>query len=181
MNLRFAFLSLSFATLAACGGDSPGTGPVSAADAEDGCRAGCQRDFDCDPTSATPVEQCTTSCVAEVSGWVRADAFADITDCIADLACTASEDTCVDQCDPTDAHEAYEAQCREVFAPCSADPADINGICETTPSGSGDVGFFCLITPSVMDQLTACIPDGTACQAGIDCIQGVLETNGIDG
>ncbi len=179
MNLRFAVLSLSFATLAACGGD-PGSGAISAADAEDGCRRNCEHSQECNPDPQTTVQACTAECVADVSGWVRADAFEAITDCATGLACNASEDVCLTECVPTDAHDAYEARCRAVFAAC-LDPGELNGICETTPvPGGDDAGFFCLITPSIVDQMTACLPEAAVCGTAIECIQRVLETNGID-
>ena len=178
--MRTILFVFAFATLAACGGD-PGSGPLSAGDAEDGCRRDCQHRLDCTPDPQTTVEACTSDCVADVAGWVRADAFEAVIDCTTDLACGVSDDTCLTECAPTDAHDAYEARCRAVFAAC-LEPAELDGICETTPMPSADdgVGVFCLITPSIVDELTACLPEGAVCGTAIECLQTVLETHGID-
>lgn len=170
------------AALIGCGGGA-GTGPISVDEAEDICRDICQRDFDCGDTSMT-VDQCTADCAAEAgAGWLRADAFEDIAACGVDLACGADDDACLRECAPTSAHEEYEAQCRTVFATCVSDPSQLNGICETTPMpgvDGDDVGFWCLVTPAIMEEMLDCIPDGTACQAGATCIQAVAESHGLD-
>ena len=179
MSTKAILLSvLLAATTAACGDDGPGTGPITAADAEPGCRSGCERDAMCDPEGET-VEACTADCVSDVAGWVRADAFESITDCIAALACTASDDACVTTCSPTSAHETYEARCREVFAACGS-AEEVGNLCETTPTTGGDTGFLCLVTPAIMDEFTACIPAGTDCKTGLACIQAAAGAHGID-
>jgi hypothetical protein len=186
MKLRFILITLTLSlALIACS-DDPGSGPVSEEDFRAACEADCQHDFDCDPQGATPVDQCTAECFAdyaEVRGWLRGDVTANLAECFAELSCTADDDLCLAECAPTATHNAYEAQCREVFAACVTEPAELDGICEVTPmpQSSGDVGFFCLFTPEVMQRMLDCIPDGTACQAGITCIQGVMESVGFDG
>lgn len=183
MNLRFALVSCSFAfaTLAACGGD-PGSGLVSASDAEDGCRRDCEHRLECTPDPQETVESCTDDCVSDVVGWVRADAFEDIIDCSTGLACGVSDDDCLSECDPTDAHEEYEARCRAVFASC-LDSEELESLCETTPMpgvDADDIGYFCLITPSIVDELTACLPEAAVCETALECLQAVLTANGID-
>ena len=163
----------------ACGSDGPGTGPLTAAEAEDGCRADCEHRIACDPQPDQTVEACTADCVSDVAGWVRADAFEAIIDCTTALACDASDDACLAECVPTSAHDAYEAQCREVFAPCGS-PEEVDGICEVSPNASTEGGLFCLVAPSIIDEMTDCIPDGTTCQAGVACINAVAESHGLD-
>ena len=163
--------------LAACGdvADGPGTGPVSPTAAAEGCQRQCQHDIDCG--SAQTVQACTDDCVSETM-WVRADAFETVIDCLATHACAGDEDECTALCNPTGAPERWEAQCRAVLGGCDI---DVNEACETQPdpSQSGDVGFLCLATPAIMDELTACIPNGTACQAGLTCLQGVFQAHGL--
>lgn len=175
-------LRASFVALVACGGGG-GTGPISADEAEGTCRDVCQRDADCGELSET-VDQCTADCVAEVStGWLRADAFEAIGACAVDLACGADDDVCLRECSPTSAHERYESQCRTVFASCGTDPDQLNRICETTPMpgvDGDDLGFFCLVTPAIMEEMLDCIPDGTSCQAGATCIQAVAASHDLD-
>jgi hypothetical protein len=175
-------LSLALFGLVACGG-GPGSGPVSADDFREGCRIDCQHDFDCGDTTET-VDACTERCFADFpeAGWLRGDAFVAISECFAELSCTADDDSCFTECSPTGAHDRWESQCREVFAPCITEPAQLDGICEVTPMPNIDdeVGFFCLFTPAIMDELTACIPDGTACEPGISCVQAALERHNID-
>jgi hypothetical protein len=177
-------IALSLA-LAACGdsNDPPGPGPVTAEDAQALCGAACEREVMCDPGGSQTVEACTADCAGDVTvGWYRGDAFEALAVCIANLACTMDESACFDRCRPLEAHERFESQCRRVFAPCGFEPLELDGMCETQLGASvaTDAGFFCLVIPSVMDELTACIPDGTACQAGIDCISGVLTRHNID-
>lgn len=189
MKLRTALFTLALSTfsLVACGGDDVGSGPVSEEDFVNGCKADCERNFECDPTNAQPVAECNAECAgdyADVRGWLRADAFVAITDCFADLACTADEGVCLTECSPTSTHNAYETQCRKVFATCVTEPADLDGFCEVTPMPNpenDDVGFFCLITPDVIQRMLDCIPDGTACDPGLTCIQGVMQSVGLGG
>lgn len=170
-------LMVVFATMVGCGGDSGGTGPISAADARAGCEAGCERDNMCDPTSTETVADCTASCVADIGGGgVRTDAFDAISACIADLACTASDDVCINECSPTSAHESYETKCRAKATECGAPSADVDGLCETTPDAEN--GFLCLFTPAVMNELAACFD--LAC-TGIDgCFSTVSAKYGLN-
>lgn len=176
MRLHHGLIVLFGCLLFACGSDGPGTGPVDPDDAMAGCMADCQHRASCGST--TPVAECTTECVNE-TGWVRADTFADLIDCFGSQACGASQDTCIAMCEPTSAHERYESTCRANLATCGT-PDDVNQFCETQPTGAGDVGFFCLATPAIMDEMTACIPAGVDCKTALACLQGVLEAHGID-
>jgi len=156
--------------LAACGGH--GTGPVSTDVAQDYCRDICEHDATCDPTTTETLEVCTADCVAEVSGF-REDAFVDVASCVAAQACDASNDLCLAECTPTNAHERWEARCRTRVVECGTDnPAD----CIT--SGPSDAGILCLLTPSVMDDLTACWDQ--ECMAIDACMGAVLDAAGID-
>jgi hypothetical protein len=163
------------AGLAGCG-DS--TGPISPGDAEDGCRATCEREATCGQTTET-VAQCTADCVADVAGGgIREDAFNDIADCIVDLVCTASEETCIMQCRPTSAHESYEDRCRVKMADCGATGTQLDQICETSPT-VGEVGFVCLFTPEVMDEMRGCLD--LACTEISACFDTVLARYGFNG
>jgi hypothetical protein len=181
LALTLALAALT-ALAAACGGDDddgtgPGTGPVTPAQAEAGCGSDCEHSHGCDAT--VDVAACTADCVSDVTaGWFRADAFDAIVACRTGLACGADDDACLEACRPTLSHDAYEAQCREVFAGCGTQ-AQIDSVCEVTPSAVTGNGVFCLITPSIIDEMTACIPDGTGC-SGVECIAAVAEAHGID-
>lgn len=170
---------LAVCLLAACGGDSPGTGPVSPADAEAGCSAMCQRDIDCG-NETDPLAVCTADCVADTGDWLRADAFEAITDCIAALACGASDDPCLEECVPTAAHTSYETACRERFAACVETPSQLDGLCEVTPSQASGDGENCLITPAIMSELTDCFAAGADCATMQNCLLAVAETHGLD-
>ena len=166
---------------AACGGAD--TGPVTMDEAQDVCQRTCDHDHACDPTS--DVTTCVDECVADITGWVRADVIEAAADCEVALACDASDDSCFeDACEPTSAHDAYETRCRERFAECGVSGTDLDSICEVTPGGSsgtsgGDVGFFCVVAPSIMDDFTACF-DEADCNAIQTCFQQVASANGID-
>lgn len=167
-----------FATMVGCGTDGAGTGPISAANAQAGCEAGCEHDKECDPTSTQTVEACTAECVAGVSGGgVREDAFEELSTCVSQQACTASDDACFTACEPTSAHESFEAACRAKLAECGAAPTDLDGACETKPNGD-DLGFLCLFTPAVMNELAACMD--LACTAIEDCYGTVSAKYGLN-
>lgn len=172
VGLGFAFAS---ALLACGGGDS--TGPVSMDTAQDGCAADCQHRIECGST--TPLAECTAECVASVTGVIREDVFNDVVDCSTQLACGASNDACEALCTPTAAHDRYEAACRGVFATC-LDPAELASLCSVRPTGSGDAGFFCYVTPSIIDEFTACLPAGAACGTASTCLQNVATAHHID-
>ena len=170
-------LGVAFASaLLACGGGDS-TGPVSMDTAQDGCAADCQPRLDCGST--TPLAACTAECVAPVTGVIREDVFNDVVHCSTQLACGASNDACEALCTPTAAHERYEAACRGVFAAC-LDPTELNNLCSVTPTGSGDAGSFCYFAPSIIDEFTACVPAGAACQTAITCFQNVATAHNID-
>jgi hypothetical protein len=154
-------------------GDS--TGPISPSEAEDGCRATCERQISCDPLTTRTVAECTADCVGDVAGGgVREDAFNDVVDCITELSCTAEEDVCLTQCEPTDAHEDYEARCRVKLAECGV--TDVRG-CETTPDGN-ESGFLCLYTPEVMDELRGCFDQ--SCGELQSCFERVSTKYALD-
>ncbi|MEZ4398993.1 MAG: hypothetical protein R3B06_03195 [Kofleriaceae bacterium] len=161
--------------LAACGGDD--TGPVSMADAEAGCRAVCQHELDCG--SAVVVDSCTASCVANVTGVVRADVFTDATSCRTALACGAADTSCR-TCTPTASHTAFEARCRALYDTCLP-PAQAASVCSVELNPDSTVGGLCALTPAIMDELTACLPDGTTCATATTCLQNVLRAYGITG
>jgi hypothetical protein len=172
-------LILAFAFLAACGG-GPGTGPVDHATAEEHCQAECEHEASCD--SAVDVPDCTSSCVDDVEGVIREDVFVDVTDCVAGLECGVSDDICFEEnCAPTSAHDAYEADCRAALAGCDLGAAEIDQACETDPADSsdGDTGFLCALTPEIVDALAVCF-DEADCQAIFTCYDEVAAEQGID-
>ena len=141
-----------------CGSEAS-TGPVPLAVAQDVCADLCTRDEMCgtlDPTET--VEQCTSSCTSDVGG-IREDAFISVGSCVAGLACTADEDTCIAECQPTGAHTAYETQCRTKGAECGIPAENLNELCEVTPVAGTDTGFLCLVTPAAINELAACFDD----------------------
>jgi hypothetical protein len=182
-KLRFL---VPFLFVAACGGGGGGgnTGPVDQETAADYCQQGCDHEHACDAT--TDVTQCVSDCVADVTDAIREDVFVAATECQTGLECNAPDtelDQClIDNCDPTGTHEDYEAHCRARLAECDLTADDVNGICETTIAvGGADsdlVGFYCILTPAVMDELDACF-DQTDCNMVYTCFQGVLADHGF--
>lgn len=172
---KFVAMALVLGAMACGGGDS--TGPVSMDTAQAGCQADCQHNIDCGSTE--PLADCTTDCVGDVTGVIREDVFNDIVDCNTALACGASDDACEALCEPTSAHDRYEAACRAMFATCP-DTVDVNELCSVRPTGASDAGFFCYLTPAIVDEFTACLPSGGTCSAALSCMSGVAETRGVD-
>lgn len=169
-------LALLLIALAACD-SGPTTTAVSAADAEAYCEVGCEHDVTC---NGEDLEICKSECVSGVAGWVREDALAELADCQAGLACTADADSCIDECTPTGAHEAYETQCRDNLAGCDVGADALDQICETTPALNGDVGSVCLVASEIMNELTACFTDPeTGCATYQPCLSAVLEDYGV--
>jgi len=156
--------------LAACGGH--GTGPVSNDVAVDYCGDICARDATCDPTTTETLEACTADCVAEVMGF-REDAFVDVASCVAAQACTATTDLCLAECTPTSAHRRWEDRCRARVVECGTDNPE-----DCTASGPSDAGLLCLLTPAIMDDLTACMDQ--ECTAIDECYTAVLDAAGVD-
>lgn len=178
-TLLLSLLSTLSLTLAACGGDSLGSDAVTAAQAEDPCRTGCEHEAECSDDPAYDLEGCVDDCVADTSGWVRGDALEALADCVADQACDASESSCQSSCEPLAEHDAYETACRATFADC-LDAEELEGVCSVTPSGTSDAGMFCLVAPAIIEEMTACFDDGAACGVALECLQGVLEAHGVD-
>lgn len=159
----------------ACGGGE-GAGPVSMEAAEAGCEADCQHQIDCGDD--TPLADCTADCVGDVTGILRADVFADLVDCRTGLACGVSTDTCSDACEPTSTHTAYETRCRALFTPCTDGTAELDNLCGVDGS-SGDDGLLCLLNTDIIEELTACMPDGAVCADALNCMRNVLTAHGI--
>jgi hypothetical protein len=183
MTSRAALLlSLAGSLLLAACGDSPGSGPVSEEDYRAGCERSCEHRQACG-TLQDGVAACVASCVDEFpeAGWLRGDALEDVTVCQAELACDASGDQCFGACDPTGAHERYEAQCRETLSACTTNTNALDEICSVRPvAGASDSGLLCFIIPSIMDELTACLPAGTGCDAAGDCLDAVFERHHVE-
>lgn len=173
-KLRWVFLGI--VTAAACGGDA-GSGPVSQSTAQEGCQRDCQHEIDCGSTAT--LAECTASCVADTVGVIRTDAFTDIIDCRTALACDAPSDPCLAECQPTAAHDHWHDQCQTALAAC-VPAADLAALCSVTPAGTGDAGYLCLVTPAIMDELTACIPTGVACEQAMTCLQNVATAHHLD-
>jgi len=166
----------------ACGGDGGGagdTGPLSPAEADRGCRASCEHEVACDPTASGTFDACVSSCVADVGGGgVRTDAFEAVLACITDLACTAADEPCLTRCEPTDAHLRYEDACRTKAAECGGAGSAADALCTVTPDGvDDDIGFICLFTPAVVDEMAGCF--ALACADIEDCLSGVTRRYGL--
>jgi hypothetical protein len=173
-NRLLLLLSLS---LMACGSDEPRGEPVTEAEFLAHCNARCEHQIACGDTTG-PQNECVDRCLADfpdVAPWLRGDALLAVGECTFALACGADDGSCVTACEPTDAHERFEAQCREVMVACDlAEEAE----CEVTPA-AGTEGFLCSVTAAVMDELTACIPDGAACSDAAACLEAVIDRVGF--
>ncbi len=168
-----AFSFAAVVLLAACGGGGS-AGPVDTATAEDGCQLICDHEAECGSTNAT----CLEDCVDEVVGVIREDAFEDITECLAALACTASDDDCLTACSPTSTHQRFEDRCREEVAACGEGAGDPDA-CEVTPvAGSDDSAQFCLLATPIIEDLIACFDEAT-CDAKGECLGAVLDAAGF--
>lgn len=163
----------------ACGGGGGGnTNAITSGAAEPYCEQGCTYTFECDPTTADPVETCVAECLDQVVGVFREDVFIDVSNCATGLDCDASDDSCFLDCEPTASHQAYETACRDALAQCDVAADDIDESCEVTPSADIDA-FFCALAPAIVDDLTECF--GGTCQEQADCRLAVLEANGLIG
>ena len=162
----------------AWGGDAAGPEPLDATTRDRLCQVDCEHKLGCETPPTETLAECVASCQGDLGGWVRTDVAVDVFDCRAQLACGANDDACV-SCSPTDAHQRYETACRANLATCDV---NLDALCEVTlsPTGSGDAGLVCIITPAIVDELTACIPTGVDCATATTCLQGVFARNGID-
>jgi hypothetical protein len=134
-----------------------------------------------DTAGGETVATCTDNCVGDIGGGgYRTDVVEDIFACQTALACGADDDMCF-MCTPTSTHESFETECRAKAAECGVSQEDIDASCETTPdpSGSGDTGFLCVVTPEAINALKACLD--MDCTAISDCYQMVATQYGIDG
>lgn len=165
------------AALAACGGDDAGPGPLATSTRDQLCQSDCERLVACEQPPTRTVAECVASCQREIGAWLRTDVALDLFACRDQLACGASDDACV-VCTPTDAHARYEAACRANLATCDV---DLDGYCEVSlvPSAPGDTGLICVITPEVIDQMTACLPAGLDCATATACLDDVFARNGV--
>ena len=124
-----------------------------------------------DSTGPVSMDTAQDGCAADCQHRIDCGSTTPLAECTAE--CVASV------CTPTAAHERYEAACRGVFAAC-LDPTELNNLCSVTPTGSGDAGSFCYFAPSIIDEFTACVPAGAACQTAITCFQNVATAHNID-
>ena len=178
--MRLALATFMVAT--ACGGGSGGgsvfgTGPITDAQAEEVCTADCQHDIDCGSTQ--DLATCVTDCKQEMVGWARADAVDTIFDCQIANACDAGDDECLDLVQPLAIHNQWETECRANLGECAPTPEDLDGICSATSTGDGDAGFIRFIAPPVIEEMLDCLPL-PACDARLDCLQGVFQSHNID-
>ena len=168
------------AALVACGLDDKDEGtstdPVDDLAASSGCRRVCEYRDACEDIG--DVDVCTQDCAASVSGWARADAFAALVECTTSLPCTAGAEQCAGACQPTTAHQQYEARCRHVLGPCLGTPEEVDRVCEVDPGPDG-AGRFCLIAPPIVAELRACLAEGVTCERGLTCVTDVLTAHGI--
>lgn len=122
----------------------------------------------------------TSSCVAEISGWVRGDAAEIIFECFAGLACGENDDACASLVEPLAIHEEWEGRCRTAMATCVETPDQLDGLCEVSPSPtSDDIGIFRFIAPPIMEEIIDCM-DAADCNARITCVQTVLDAHNVD-
>jgi hypothetical protein len=170
---------------AACGDsndpDGPGTGPPTDEQIRDFCDVDCARRVEC--SGIPDLQACVADCVAEVTAvdWIRADALVTVNACAAELTCEQDSDDCLAACTPTAAHDRFEARCLDELAECGDGPADVMETCTVTHiAGVSDSGFWCLWRPEIMDELTACLPVGIACDAAFTCFEQVMARHGFD-
>lgn len=176
-------IAIGFVMMAAatCGGGSGGgiggTGPITQAQADQICMDVCAKEVECG--SETDVESCIPTCADDFVGWARADAVQTLASCFIAAPCGTGDDECLASIQPLPIHEEWEAGCRSELAAC-LDQTDIDAACEVSPDpGDNDIGFFRFIAAPIMEEIIDCLaaPD---CTARLDCIQGVLEVNGIN-
>lgn len=192
MTRRTSLLTaLALTTLVACFGggdddvDGPGTGPLTDDDIRAVCQISCEKQVRCGIT--TDQATCENDCFADSQtssvDWMRADGVLAVVECQADLACDAEGPTveaCFGACTATTSHTRFETECRQTMAACW-DPQQLNSNCSTSHiEGVSDSGLMCLVLPSIMDEMTACMTDSPSCDAALTCVQGVFERHMID-
>jgi hypothetical protein len=164
-----------------CGGGGSGGGgdvdPLTAEQAQPLCMDDCQRRFDCG--GEPDVAACTSRCVDEVVGWVRADAAVDLFACVAALGCDGDDDRCILEVSLLDAHLEWQSRCLATMAECFPGTGELEQNCTIDAGAATEAAFFRLVVPAIMTELTACF-DGADCAARISCVDSVLEANGIN-
>lgn len=182
-------IALSLCVLVACfgGGDDdvagPDAGPLTDDDIRAVCEISCEKQVRCGNT--TDQAACENQCFTEgqsAGDWMRADGVLAVVQCQADLACDAGDEleACFGACEPTSAHTRFESACQEAMAGCW-EPAELAANCTTHHiDGVSDSGLMCLVLPSIMDEMTACMTDSASCDAALTCTQGVFERHMIN-
>lgn len=163
--------------VAACGGT--GTGPLTLSETRDVCRDVCQHEEQCgELDTGETVATCTEECAGDLSGGYRGDVIEDFGSCVANQACGAEEDLCL-ECSPTSAHDEYETRCRAKATECGVtDQSQADGLCEVTLNATTEVGFFCIYTPEVIDAMRACFDE--PCTGLEACFETVATRYGVD-
>jgi hypothetical protein len=160
--------------LAACGG---GGGPASESEVREGCQKICTRDVACAiEGEGQELDACVADCTDDLGGWPRADAFGDLTECIADLPCDGREETCLGQISRLPIHDEWEDACRANLLQCEEQGVN-EAVC--TLEGDEEAALLRLISEPIMEDMIDCM-DAADCGARLDCIDAVFETNGID-
>lgn len=170
-SFRFVWIGLFVSlSLAGCGGDDHGTGPLTATAARELCRVGCEYDASCDP--AVNVEACTSACGTVGAGYLREDAAFALSDCKASLACTEDDDVCVEKIEPLDVHHRWEERCgTQLAAACDVSHDDM---CNVDPTeGEDHNALVTMAAPAVVEELIACL-DLADCEARLTCVNAVF-------
>ena len=166
MTIRLHYVTWIIA-LGACGGGSD-AGPLSAAEADEGCTISCRRNLECD-AQADPLEACVADCRDEIQ-ILRRDVFWDAIDCLRDTPCDGDESRCL-TCEPTELHLRFADRCRAQLAAC-LDASELAVTCEVDYTDFEDPGVVCLLNTDIISDVMDCL-DRPDCASRLACIEAV--------
>ena len=142
---RWVMVAVFFA--AACGSDDR---RLDRATAEDSCRSYCEHQCECDG-GCSSIGSCVDGCTGAARFYYRRGVWADEMACLSSASCEGVTD-CF-SCEPTDAHLAYEEECKTVAGGCGFDADEVQWNCETRPTSMGH--RWCMLVPEFMTEEAA--------------------------